>query len=172
MASGGLSELYFRITRFILLVQTKKVISMNYGSSTCSWKPWRWVRLDLMFSMGDIYISSNLNSLTKFTSSRLVLKDVLPWNISQMITKTVPISMRIVIIYVMKQGILFWIWWKVNRNWGNMIRISHWRENHCRTTTSIKRKKEIQKSRTMIIAVCDLSRKVNHLVRWFEIEKL
>ena len=30
----SLSELYFRFRRFILLVQTKKVISMNYGSST------------------------------------------------------------------------------------------------------------------------------------------
>ena len=29
----SLSELYFRFRRFILLVQTKKVISMNYGSS-------------------------------------------------------------------------------------------------------------------------------------------
>ena len=30
----SLSELYFRFRRFILLVQTKKVISMNYGSGT------------------------------------------------------------------------------------------------------------------------------------------
>ena len=30
------SELYFRFTRFIRLVQTKKVISMNCGSSTSS----------------------------------------------------------------------------------------------------------------------------------------
>ena len=30
----SLSELYFRLRRFILFVQTKKVISMNYGSST------------------------------------------------------------------------------------------------------------------------------------------
>ena len=29
----SLSELYFRFRRFIRLVQTKKVISMNYGSS-------------------------------------------------------------------------------------------------------------------------------------------
>ena len=32
----SLPELYFRIRRFILLVQTKKVISLNYGSSTSS----------------------------------------------------------------------------------------------------------------------------------------
>ena len=33
---ASLSEFYFRFRRFILLVQTKKVISMNYGSSTSS----------------------------------------------------------------------------------------------------------------------------------------
>ena len=30
----SLSERYFRIRRFVLLLQTKKVIFMNYGSST------------------------------------------------------------------------------------------------------------------------------------------
>ena len=58
---------YFRI---ILMVQTKKVISMNYGNSASSWKPWRWMRLDLIFSMRDIYINSNLNPLKKFSGSR------------------------------------------------------------------------------------------------------
>ena len=69
----------------------KKVISMNYDSSTSSWKPWRWRRLGLILKMRDIYINSNLNPLTKFTSrSRSTeLKDVLPWNIFQ-ITKTIP----------------------------------------------------------------------------------
>ena len=54
-----------------------------------------------------IYIDSNLNPLTKFTSSSTSteFKDVLPWNISQMITKTVPFSTRIVISYAMKWGI-------------------------------------------------------------------
>ena len=33
-AITSLSELYFRLGRFILLVQTKEMISMNYGSST------------------------------------------------------------------------------------------------------------------------------------------
>ena len=47
-----------------------------------------------------------------------------------MIMKTIPISMRIVISYVMKRGILLWIWWRVNGNWdNNMIKISQWREN-------------------------------------------
>ena len=140
----SLSELYFRIRRFILLVQTKKVISMNYGSSTSSWKPWRWVRVDLIFSMRDIYINSNLNPLTKFTSSSRSskLKDILPWNISQMIMKTILITMRIVISYAIKRGISLWIWWKVNGNWdNNMIRISQWKGSHCITNTSIRRNK-------------------------------
>ena len=65
------------------------------------------MRLDLIFSMRDIYINSNLNPLTKFTRSRrsTELKDTLPWNISQMIMKTITITTRIVISYVMKQGV-------------------------------------------------------------------
>ena len=80
----SLSELCFSIRRIILLVHMKKVISMNYGSSTSSWKPWRWIMLDLIFSTKDIYINSNLNPLTKFSSSSRStnFKDMLPWNIS------------------------------------------------------------------------------------------
>ena len=138
---------------------------MNYGSSTRSWKPWRWMMLDVIFSKRDIYINSNLNLCTKFTSSSRTtkLKDILPWNISQMITKTIPISMRIVTSYAMKQGITLLIWWKVNGNWDNTIRISQWRESHCRTNASIRRKKWIQK--TMRITVWNWSRKVNHLCK-------
>ena len=66
----SLSEPSFRFKRFILSVQTKKVISINYGSSTSSLKPWTWVRLDLVLAIRVIYINSNLNPLTKFTSSR------------------------------------------------------------------------------------------------------
>ena len=56
---------------------------MNYGSNTSSWKPWRWMRLDLIFSMWYIYINSNLSPLTKFTSSSrsTKFKDILPWGI-------------------------------------------------------------------------------------------
>ena len=64
------------------------------------------MRLDLIFSIRDVYINSNLNPLAKSTSSSrsTEFKDILPWNISQMITKTIPISTRIVISYTMKQG--------------------------------------------------------------------
>ena len=107
----SLSELYFRIGRFILLIQTTKMISMNYDSRASSWKPWGWVRLDLVFSMKDIYIYSSLSLLTKFTSSSrsTEFKDIMPWNISQMITKTVPISTRIVTSNAMKRVIPLWI---------------------------------------------------------------
>ena len=112
--STNLYKLYFRFRRCILLAQTKKVFSLNYGNCTISWKPWRWVRLNLIHMMRDIYINPSLKLLTKFTSSSrsTEFKDILPCNISQIITKTVPISM--VMSCAMKQGISFWIWWKVN----------------------------------------------------------
>ena len=93
----SLSEFCFRF-RIILLVKTKKVISMNYGSST-----WRWVWLNLILMIRDTYINSNLKRHTKFTSSSrsTEFKDFLPWNISQKITKSVIISKRIVINYSM-----------------------------------------------------------------------
>ena len=63
--------------------------------------------LDLIILMRDIYIDSSLNLLTKFTkSSRSIeFKDVLPRNISQMMTKTIPISPKIVTSNAMKWGI-------------------------------------------------------------------
>ena len=84
------------------------MISICYGSSASICKPWRWARVDLIFSKRDIYINSNLDPLTKFTSSSrsTKLKYILPWSISQIITKTIPISMRVVISYAMKTAIL------------------------------------------------------------------
>ena len=139
---------------------------MNYESSTSSRKAWTWVRLDLIFCMRDRYINSNLNPLTKLNSSSrsTEFKDISPWNISEIVTKTIPISTRIVISSAMKQGILLRIWWKVNGNWANnMITISQWRESLCRTNTSVRSKKEIQKSMSVRITFWDPSRKVNHL---------
>ena len=122
----------------------KKVISINYCSSTPIWKPWRWVRLNLVLSMRDIYINSNLNPLKKFTSSSRStdFKDILPRSIFQMITKTNRINTRIVISYEMKPGILLWIWWKVNGNWEkNMISISQWKKAISEQTLEIKKSK-------------------------------
>ena len=123
--------LYFRPRKPILLVQTKKMTSMNYGSSASCWRPWRWVRLDLILTMRNIYINSNPKPLTKFSSSGRSTepKDILPWNISQMITKMIPISTRISISYAMKRDIPFWVYWKVYGHWkNNWIRIYQWRE--------------------------------------------
>ena len=72
----SIGELYFRFRKFIMLVRTKKVISMNCGSCTCSCKP--WVRLKLIFAITDIYISSNLKPLAN------AFKDG-TWNIFQMV---------------------------------------------------------------------------------------
>ena len=62
-----------------------------------------------MLTMRDICINSNLNPLIKFTSSSRSneFKDILLWNISQMIMKTIPISMGIVISYRIEWGIRF-----------------------------------------------------------------
>ena len=137
---------------------------------------WRWVRFDLILTMRDIYINSNLNPLTKFTNSSrsTEFKDILRWNISQMVMKTILIITRIVISYTMKQGILFGVYWKVNGNWGNtMIRISQWRENHCRTNTSVRRNKSIQNGKTVRVTARDPLRKVNHLSKiiWVHITR-
>ena len=96
---SSLSELHFRFRVFILPVQMKKAISMSYGCSTSSWKPWRWLRLELIFVMRDIYINSSLDWLTEFTSSSrsTKFKDIHPWSISQMILKTVPMRTKIVL---------------------------------------------------------------------------
>ena len=47
-----------------------------------------------------------MNPLKEFISSSrsTEFKDTLPWNISEMITKTIPIRTRIVISLAMKQG--------------------------------------------------------------------
>ena len=67
------------------------------------------MRLDLILMIRDTYVDSNLNILTKFTSrSRSTeLKDILPWSISQIIAKAIPIGTGIVISYIMKHASLF-----------------------------------------------------------------
>ena len=95
----SLAELYCRFKRFILFMQMKKVISMSYDSGTSNWEPWRWVRLDLTW---DMYINSNLaNSQNSVPAAEAPRNS--PWNIRQMISKTVPISTRIVIRYAMRR---------------------------------------------------------------------
>ena len=142
----------------------EKWIFINYSSCKRSWKPRRWVRLDLMLTMRDTFINSNLDPLTKFTgSSRSTnFKDILPWNISQMIMKTIPIIMKIIKSYVMKCGILLWISWIVTRNChNNMIWISQWRESHCRINNIRRNELICEKTmKTMIMKTILISIKI------------
>ena len=119
----SLSKLSLRSRRFILLVQMKKVFSINYGSSTSSLKPWRWC--DFTYLWWHTYIHEfHPETILKFTNSSrsTKFKDIKHWNISQIITMTISISPRRIISYAMKWGILFWVWWKVNENCRQCIR--------------------------------------------------
>ena len=86
-----------------------------------------------------------------------------------MITKTIPISTRIVISHAMKRGILLQICWKINGNWdSNMIRISQWGKNLSRILAS----EEINKSTRGGLWESQSGIRVRKLtiwVRWFEI---
>ena len=83
--------------RRIFVKSGERVVVAQIGKVGNVW--WRSARLDLILLMRDIYINSNLTRLPKFTSSirSPEFKDILLWNISQMVTKTIPISTRIVI---------------------------------------------------------------------------
>ena len=48
--------------------------------------------------------------------------------------------------------------WKLRQK---MVRISQWRESHCRTNTSVRRNKSRRAG--LRVAIRDASRKVNHL---------
>ena len=126
---SSLSEL--QIQRIYSVGTNKKSDFYELWQQHKQLEPWRWVRLELIFTMRDTYISSNLNLLTNFTSGsrKTEFNDILQWNIFQIITKTVPVSRRIIISYAIKRGIPFWLWRKVNGNWhNNMIRISQWKK--------------------------------------------
>ena len=85
----SLSELYFRFRRLILLVQTWKVVFINYGSSTSCWKPWRWARLDdiscilhlIYIYLDEIYIYRSIPTWTHSQNS-LEAAEVLSLEIS------------------------------------------------------------------------------------------
>ena len=122
--------------------QKIEVTSMNCGSSTQSWKPLRWVRLHLIFTMRDTYNNSNLNPLRKFNSSSRSTKHYLPMEHLSNYHEDPPNQHDNTHKLFMKWGILLPIWWAVNGNWdNNMIRISQWRGSHCRASTSIRQKK-------------------------------
>ena len=132
---------------------------MCYNSSTNSWKPWRCTRCNLIFTVRDIYINFNLDPLT-WSSRSTKFRDNFPWNISQMITKTIQINSRIVISCTMKSGI------KVKENLGKNIIICQLRVVECRRSKSSE---ERNKSKIVglweSLGVRDPSGKVNHLAK-------
>ena len=128
---------------------------MRYNSSTNSWKPWRCTRCNLIFTVRDIYINFNLDPLT-WSSRSTKFNGNFPWNISQMITKTIQINSRIVISCAMKSGI------KVKGNLGKNIRICQLRGSDCRRSKSSE---ERNKSKIVglweLLGVRDRSGKLN-----------
>ena len=107
--------------------------------------------------MRDIYINSNLNIEFTKSSRSSKFKYTLPWTISQMIRKNVPISTRIIISYSIKWGIPLWIWWKVNGNWDSTwSEVPNGGKIIVEQILASEKRKKIQKSRTMIITVWDL----------------
>ena len=86
--------------------RTKKLILMSYGSRISSWKSWRWTRFSLTFGVSDININSSLVPLSKIHNNIRSnhFKYILPWNISKIIIKTIPIKSC-----AMKRCILLWV---------------------------------------------------------------
>ena len=87
-------------------------------------------------------ISDFSELFSKFSRGRrgTKIKDVLPCNIFQIIMKTIPMHATIVISCVMKRGINFWFWKRLNENWDNNMTItSQWRESYCRTITRARK---------------------------------
>ena len=124
---------------------------MRCGSSKNNWKPCRWKRLDL--KMRDTYINYNLNQFTKFTGRAVEA-------LSLKLSSHEHLSTRIAISYAKKQDMPLWVLQKVNGNW---------QESHCRTNTTVRRKKINSKEQDFGVTVKDLSRLVSHLSK---IEKL
>ena len=150
----SLSELY--LWRFILLVQTKKVISISYGSSTSSWKPWTLVRLHLIFKMKDIYVCMyvyiyiyiyiSIPTRTQ-TQNSVAAPEAPNWKISSHDTslkwsRKRPYQHENSYKLCDEKGHPLFSWNKVNENRDkNMVRISQRKKSHCRTNTWVRSKK-------------------------------
>ena len=102
----------------------------------------RWMNIDLMLLIRGICINFNLNPVTKFSGTdnrSTYIKYTFPWNIYDMIKKSIPI--RIIIKSCeMKRSIPLWANRKVNGNWYQLskyseqrIRILHRTKNSVRS---------------------------------------
>ena len=109
----------FRLRRFILLVQISKASSMSYSSNLSSWKLKSYVKLELIYDEGYIHWFQLGPTHKISTSSRSTkFRDILLWSISQLTTKTVQISMRIVVSSPMKRAVFFRI---IFFNWDSLL---------------------------------------------------
>ena len=101
----SLSELNFTFRRFTLLVKMKEVKTMTAAQAT--------------ENHGDDW------GLTWYLQWG-IYTSIPTWNHSQ---NSLAAAEALTLSYAMKQGTLFWFFWKVNGNWdNNMIRISQWKE--------------------------------------------
>ena len=100
------------------------------------------MRPGLIFTMRGTYTDCNLDLLLKGSSRsssssgsrRPKIKDTISWKICEIITKIKNCAM--------KKTTPLWVGRQVIGNWdNNMIRISQWREIHCKTKTRVGRKK-------------------------------
>ena len=107
--------------------------------------------LNPVYIVRDKYINSKMDLFTKFScnSRRTKFKDILLSSVFQMVSKTVPISMSIIKLYVVQRSIPICVCWKLINTettiWPEFI---NW-ESYCTTNTRISRNKQIQKCRTV-----------------------
>ena len=131
------------------LLRTLLAIRQKY------WKPSFWEVID----------SFVLLAYASLAASRTLLQRLL-------VCQRLPISTRIVISYAMKWDIPWWIWWKVNGNWNNMIKISQWGKA---IVEQILASEEINKPKRAGLWEPQSGIQVGKLIIWvrsFEIEKL
>ena len=108
-----LSEFHVRCRKSVLLIHTKKVVSMSYCNKTIYWKPWRWMT---WYSRWGIY--SPILTWTHLQNSAAAT-EAPSLKISSHVTsvkKSIPIHTRTVTTWAMKRVIPFWVWNKVSWN--------------------------------------------------------
>ena len=113
----NLPEFYFRFRRFILLVQMKKKRFLWTMGATRAAKNHgdQWLLTwYIQWGINASILTWNHSQSSLAVAEALILRmEHLPQNISQMITKTIPISTWIVIRYTKRRGILLTYYEKI-----------------------------------------------------------
>ena len=124
------------------------------------------MRLHLIYSMRNIYKNSNLERLTQFSSScrSTEFKNIIPWTISKMIMKNIPVHTRIVIKCEMRRSNPFWV-----GSWKSIeiepTRSEFHNEGKSTVEQILESEETNQISRAVRVTVSDSSRKLNHLTK-------